>query len=159
MLAHQLRALPDFEYFWTEVPVLFAWLNGEEQVEELQPIPLSEDEHLWTPPPTFWASGPGSLLDPVRFAAVNRLLVDLGYNGQHRRIEPYSLRRTRASKILLHAIRADSGENRSYRIDRIQSVTVTNHPFTPRFVVEFPVAGAIPAPPSRRRRSARRRLT
>lgn len=69
----------------------------------------------------------------------------------------FSLRRTRSGDILLHAIRADDGENRTYRIDRIQSVAVTTHPFRPRFVVEFPVAGAIPTPPSRRRSVSRRR--
>ena len=157
MLAHQLRALPDFDRFWAEVPHIFAWLNGEESIEELPPVPLKEDEDLWIPPPTFWESGPGSLLEPVRFAAVNRLLVDLGYNGRHRLVEPYSLRRTRAGNILFHAIRADNGQNRAYRLDRIQSVSVTNHPFTPRFAVEFPVAGAIPAPRSQRRRASRRR--
>ena len=159
MLAHQLRALPDFDHFWAEVPHIFAWLHGEESIEELKPAPLNEGEELWTPPPTFWESRPGSLLEPVRFAAVNRLLVDLGYSGEHRLIEPYSLRRTRAGKILLHALREDNGENRAYRLDRIQSVSVTNHPFTPRFVIEFPVAGTIPAPPSQRQRASRRRLT
>lgn len=159
MLAHQLRALPDFDHFWKEVPHIFDWLNGGALVEELEPVPLGESEQLWTPPPTFWETGPGSLLEPVRFAAVNRLLVELGYNRQYRLIEPYSLRRTRAGNILLHGIRTDSGENRAYRLDRIQSVNVTNHPFTPRFVIEFPAAGAIPAPPSRRRRASRRRRT
>ena len=27
MLAHQLRALPEFEQFWSDVPLIFAWLN------------------------------------------------------------------------------------------------------------------------------------
>ena len=158
MLAHQLRALPNFDHFWAEVPRIFAWLYGREPVEELKPAPLNEGERPWTPPQTFWTSGLGSLLEPLRFAAVNRLLVDLGYNGQRRLIEPYSLRRARNGNLLLHAIRADRDENRSYRLDRIQSVSVTRHPFTPRFVVEFPVAGTIPAPPSPRRRASRRRL-
>lgn len=149
MLAHQLRALPEFDHFWAEVPRIFAWLNGSEPVEELEPLPLGHDEELWTPPPTFWTSGQGSLLEPVRFAAVNRLLVDLGYDGRHRLIEPYSLRRTSAGNVLLHAIRAGDGGSRSYRVDRIQSVRVTTDPFTPRFVVEFPAAGALPVPPSR----------
>ena len=101
------------------------------------------------------ASGLGSRLEPVRYAAVNRLLVNLGYAGRHRLIEPYSLRRSKVGNILLYGIRAKSGENRSYRTDRIQSVAVTTHPFTPRFVVEFPAAGSLPAPPSPSRRSYR----
>ena len=155
MLAHQLRALPAFDHFWVEVPRIFEWLNGAELDEELEHWPLADGEELWTPPPTFW-TGLGSRLEPVRFAAVNRSLVNLGYRGQHRLIEPYSLRQTRDGSILLHAIRADGGGHRAYRVDRIQSVDVTNHPFTPRFVVEFPASGTVPAPPSSSRRSYRR---
>ncbi len=150
MLAHQLRALPAFDHFWAEVPRIFEWLNGAEVDEEIEPWPLAEGEEFWTPPTTFW-TGMGSRFEPVRFAAVNHLLVNLGYLGQHRLIEPYSLRRTRDGHILLHAIRADRGENRAYRVDQIQSVDVTNHPFTPRYLIEFPASGIIPAPPTQRR--------
>ena len=159
MLAHQLRALPDFAQFWSEVPKVFSWLNGIEGVEELESIAV-DDDVVWAPPPTFWTSGQGSRLDPVRFAAVNRLLVDLGYGGRRRLVEPYSLRRTGAGNILLHAIRADGAGHRSYSISQIQSVEVTNRPFTPRFAIEFPPDGAVPAPPSpRRRKSGIRRST
>lgn len=145
MLAHQLRALPDFGHFWSEVPRLFAWLNGEELAEELEPAPPEEGQELWVPPQAFWTSGLGSRLEPVRFAAVNRLLVDLGYGGRNRLIEPYSLRRTKSGDIFLHAIRASNGEHRAYRVDRIQSVDVTTHPYTPRFLVEFPASGPVSA--------------
>ena len=155
MLAHQLRALPTFDHFWAEVPRIFAWLNGAELAEELEPWPLAEGEDFLEPPQTFWTSGQGSRLEPVRFAAVNRLLVNLGYRGQHRLIEPYSLRQTREGNILLHAIRADGGGNRAYRVDRIESSEVTTHPFTPRFLVEFPASGTVPTPPSPRRHVSR----
>ena len=148
MLNHQLRALPDFEHFWSELPRVFAWLDGEDSVE---PVPLAEGQDLWTPPPTFWATGLGNRLEPVRFAAVNRLLVDLGYLGRNRRIEPYSLRRSQAGNILLHALRAESREHRAYRLDRIESARVTTQPFTPLYVIEFPASGLIPALPSARR--------
>ena len=156
MLAHQLRALPAFDHFWAEVPRIFAWLDGADPVEELESWPLGDGEDFWTPPPTFWTGGLGSLLEPVRFAAVNHLLVDLGYRGKGRLIEPYSLRQTRDGHILLHAIHSSDGGNRSYRVDRIESVHVSHHPFTPRFVVEFPASGTVPAPPSRRRHTSGR---
>ena len=145
MLDHQLRALPDFEHFFSELPGVFAWLDGADSTE---PAPLGEGEELWTPPPTFWATGLGNRLEPVRFAAVNRLLVDLGYQGRDRLIEPYSLRQSREGNILLHALRAGSGEPRSYRLDRIESARVTTQPFTPTYAIEFPEAGAVPALPS-----------
>ena len=108
--------------------------------------------------------GWGTVIEPVRFAAVNRLLVDLGYQGGNRLIEPYSLRQSRAGDILLHALRAESREHRAYRLDRIESARVTTQPFTPSYAIEFPEAGAIPALPSARRstrpsRSPRRSRT
>ncbi len=83
-----------------------------------------------------------SYLEIIRFAAYNRLCVDLDYHGSVRRLEPYSLRRTRDDKIVLHATRASDGEHRSYRIDRIQGARPTPQSFIPRFAVELnPQAG------------------
>ena len=154
VLSHQMRVLPNFDHFWSEVPRVFEWLDGAQPVEILEPAPLKEDEESWAPPQPFWETDWGFLLEPVRFAAINRLLVDLGYGGHHRLIEPYSLRRTRIGNILLHAIRADSGAHRSYRVDRIQSVAVTTRPFRPRYVVEFSAAGVTRTQTSPSRRSS-----
>ena len=158
MLTHQLRALPDFAQFWNEVPNIFAWLDGAEFPEDSELLPLGEGNELWTPQQTFWTRGIGSRLEPVRYAAVNHLLANLGYRGSRRLIEPYSLRQARTGNILLHAIRADGAGHRSYNIDQIQSVEVRNRPFRPRFAIEFPTAGEIPAPLSpQRRRTVRSR--
>jgi hypothetical protein len=96
-----------------------------------------------------------SSIEIIRFAASNRLCVELDYiddQGQPRTriIEPYSLRRTQAGNIVLHAVRADSGGHRSYRVDRIQSARTTQQTFSPRYAVELTASGPIVAPsPSR----------
>lgn len=59
-------------------------------------------------------------LEIIRFAASNRLCVDLDYQGRTRRIEPYSLRRTQDVNIILHAWSAERNEHRSYGVDRIE---------------------------------------
>ncbi len=82
-----------------------------------------------------------SYLEIIRFAASNRLCVDLEYQGSVRRIEPYSLRRTRDGNIVLHATRAVDGEHRSYRIDRIQDIRATRQSFIPRFAVALTPQG------------------
>ena len=92
-------------------------------------------------------------LEMVRFAAANRLCVDLVYrkeNGEvvRPRIEPYSLRRTRAGEIVLHVIRADDQQHRSYRIDRIQDVQVTHETFVPRYAVELSPEATLSIPPT-----------
>ena len=89
-------------------------------------------------------------LEIIRFAAVNHLCVDLTYDGSVRRIEPYSLRQTAEWNFVLHALRAHSGEHRSYRIDRMQGATVTAQPFVPRYLVELTTEGPLPVTPSAR---------
>ncbi|MCJ7515506.1 MAG: nucleotidyl transferase AbiEii/AbiGii toxin family protein [Dehalococcoidia bacterium] len=151
MLGHQLPVLPPFEDFWQELPRLFAWLNGKLTPEELKPIPIAESEESgWAPPPTVWVWGQKVPLEPVRFAAVNHLCVELGYGGTKRQIEPYSLRRTKDGLLLLYAVKTATGELRSYRVDRIQSIQVSNVPFRPRHLIEFTSSGTLIAPQTRR---------
>lgn len=151
MLAHQLPALPPFESCWDELLNLFAWLEGKLVPKELPSIPLPEDVELeWLPPPTAWVWGQSVPLESVRFAGTNHLCVELGYQGSVRIIEPYSLRRTKTGHFLLYAVKAQTGELRSYRVDRIQSINVTNQPFNPRVAVEFTTLGALTAPPTQR---------
>jgi predicted nucleotidyltransferase component of viral defense system len=146
MLAHQLPALPPVEDFLDALPALFGWLDGTVPVQELPPIAYAQDEDdQWSPPPTVttWGRVP---IEPIRFAAVNHLLVNLTYNGSQRVIEPYSLRRSRAGHYLLHATRVDNGEHRSYRVDKIAGVRVTTRPFRPRHPIEFSARGPVSAP-------------
>ncbi len=96
-----------------------------------------QEDALWVPPGTAQTWGFTAPLETIRFAAVNHLLVELGYGGSVRTIEPYSLRSTRAGNLVMHAIRADSGEHRSYRVDRIQSARATNQTFSPKYAIEF----------------------
>ena len=150
MLDHQLPALPPFESFWAEVPGLFGWLDGGADVAPLAAMAVgADDDASWSPPPTVWTWGQGFSLESIRFAAANRLCVELGYHGSRRVIEPYSLRRTRAGYLLLHAIRADNRQHRSYRVDQITSIHVTTRPFRPVFRIEFAATGGLVAPPGR----------
>ncbi len=140
MLGNQLPALPPFESFWNALPAFFGWLESGAAPAVLATAPLGAEEEVFRP-------AVGSLrrqgilgsafLESIRFAAANRLCVDLAYGGSIRRIESYSLRRTRAGDILLYAVRVDSGESRSYRLDRVQGAQVTDQSFTPRFAVEL----------------------
>lgn len=150
MLGHQLPALPPFETFWAEMGGLFAWLDGTVAADTLAPIAAGPDEDSsWSPPATAWTGPMGGVLEPIRFATSNRLCVELGYKGSRRVIEPYSLRRMRAGHLILHALRSDSHQHRSYRVDQIQSVQVTTRPFRPLYRVEFAASGAMSAPPAR----------
>lgn len=147
MLGHQLPALPPLDPFLDELPVLFGWLDGSVQFEELptRPYAAEEDEN-WSPPATVWSWGVGVPLEALRFAATNHLLVELGYQGSRRLIEPYALRRSRSGRLLLHAERANGGGHRTYGVDQIESLRATTTPFLPRAPIEFSAHGPMHAP-------------
>ncbi len=148
MLAHQLPALPSFEQFWAELPEVMEWLHGIVEKVEKEAISFGREliDETWRPPSMAQAWHTEVPIEKIRFAAANRLCVKLYYNNEYRLIEPYSLRKTRAGNILLCAIRHESGENRNYRIDRIQNAEVSNETFTPQYTIELTPSGPITTP-------------
>ncbi|MBC8554314.1 MAG: nucleotidyl transferase AbiEii/AbiGii toxin family protein [Candidatus Brocadiales bacterium] len=158
MLGHQLQALPPFEGFWEEIPNILNWLEGVAEPVRLASIGAGKDEDLtWAPPPTIWQWGVGVPLESIRFAAVNHLCVELGYrkeSGEYTSpvIEPYSVRRTQEGNLVLRAVKAQTGEPRSYRVDRIKNIKVSTKTFRPRYEIEFSVSGSIRSQPTTRKR-------
>lgn len=145
MLAHQLPVLPPVGDFWAALPEVFDWIMGGEQAPALVRIAPSADEttifnRVLPSNVPMHTRGP---LEVIRFAAATHLCIDLDYDGKTRRIEPYSLRRTREGNFVLHAIRRDSGDHRSYRVDRIRGASVSQETFAPRYVVELTAAGPL----------------
>jgi hypothetical protein len=147
MLAHQLQEVPDLPSFFDELPHIFNWLTGALVPVSLASIPFETHEDVaWQPPAMVHSWGMSFPLETIRFAAANRLCVDLSYKGSWRIIEPYSLRRTKDGNIILHAVRKDNSEARSYRIDRIEGASATKIPFVPRYAVELTPSGYVPIP-------------
>lgn len=150
MLAHQLPILPPYESFWDELPRFFDWMNGGT-------IPTVHAAYAMGAGETVLrarslrlpvSSAAQSMVEIIRFGAANRLMIDLDYQGSTRRIEPYSLRRTSDGNIILHALKADDGEHRSYRLDRMQGARVTNQSFTPKYEIELTPKGPVSIAPS-----------
>jgi len=174
MLAHQLPPpLPPTELYWRVIPDILQWLEGK-----VHPLPLGsirvdpDTDTAWRPAPTITRWGLPIPLETVRYAGVNQLCVILMYRkggvrpAQRYVIEPYSLRKTREGDIVLYGVRADIKQGRSFRIDWIEGIALTNQPFTPRYLVEFGQSEAIPTPmihrpktetPSRSKRSGPRK--
>ena len=160
MLGHQLQTLPPFEQFWEELPLLFDWLEGAYVPERLSSLPFQETEDAhWSPPPTIWNWGIGIPLESIRFAGANQLCIELDYKKQgsslnHYVLEPYSLRRTKKDKLILHAIKAEIQEHRVFRIDWMQGIKVSIKPFRPKYRIEFSSSGPIDALPTTMRSSS-----
>jgi hypothetical protein len=154
MLAHQLPHLPPFESFWDALPSFFTWLERGVRPAQLAPYELAAGEQVIRP-----AIGTLSVLgvprtspfERIRFAAASRLCVDLDYSSldgrrSRRLIEPYSLRRTRDGNVVLHALRADGGGHRSYRVEWIHGASVTSQTFTPKYAIELSPESPLSAP-------------
>ena len=149
MLGHQLPVLPPVADFWDALPEIFAWINS--QAEAPQRVPIEPGANGFALRARVLPMGipvrSRSTLEIIRFAAANHLCVDLTYDRSVRRIEPYSLRQTADGNFVLHAVRKDSGEHRSYRVDRMQGASVTAQAFAPRYLVELTPRGAVPVAP------------
>ena len=154
MLGHQLPALPPIDGFLGALPEFFQWLMGTAAASPvLASHPFDRGaEILHGPAGSIHVGGRStSSIEAIRFAAANRLCVELdyvneqGHRGQ-RVIEPYSLRRTKDGNILLYAVRVQDGQDRSYRVDRIQGARITDRSFTPRYIVELTPSGSLNIP-------------
>lgn len=148
MLDHQLPQLLSFETFWAELPNFFSWLEVKLEIKATAPVSDRAGEvpiYASQPLPRL-PSVPVNIMGRIRFAAANRLLVDLDYETlqgrrSNRLIEPYSLRLSTEGNVLLYAARDDNGQVRAYRVDRIRGATVTDRTFIPRYTVELTMSG------------------
>jgi len=152
MLAHQLPELPPFEAFWAELPEVFAWLQSMAARPVLAPAPIEPEAEVLRPRIGGFGSlmPNASIMERVRFAAQNRLLVEIDYtrlDGAPRTqsIEPYSLRRSSAGDVSLEGFDVAAGHIKKYRIERIHDARILQQTFTPRFEIELgPHAVALP---------------
>jgi len=144
MLAHQLPFLPALETYWDALPEFFSWLGGEVTQRAGNLGVVSGEGQAYRP--VYGQLGlrtlNGGSLEVIRFAAGNRLCIDLDYTDNSGRrssrvIEPYSLRQAQNGNILLYAVRAEDGEIRAYKINQINDASITNSVFIPRYQVEL----------------------
>jgi predicted DNA-binding transcriptional regulator YafY len=90
------------------------------------PVALTMDE--WEPQ--------ANMLGTIRIAARKRLLVQMTYNGVSRLVEPYSLRPGKYGVLFFGYCRLHD-KIHSFRIDRIDSVSISDIGYIPRWVVEL----------------------
>jgi predicted nucleotidyltransferase component of viral defense system len=151
MLDHQLPALLPVDSFWDELPSIFDWLHGVAVAAPLAAFPIAgtvvRERVLQTP----GGFSNQSFIETIRFAASNRLRIDLQYRDLEgavttRTIEPYSFRRSAAGDVRLMATQEEDGAPRSFRIDRILGVSMTQRTFTPRYTIELTPTGPVVIP-------------
>ena len=86
MLGHQLPALPEFEQFWNELPAILDWLHGARVEVSVPTIQIAATgcaaiDESWEPPSmaSSWSRYSSAPLEIIRFAAANRLCINLGH--------------------------------------------------------------------------------
>jgi predicted nucleotidyltransferase component of viral defense system len=142
MLGHQLpQPLPPFAGFWSALDDVFHWLDGTLKTGTLPRAELGSPDPAWQIPHAITSWRQGVPIELLRYAGVNRLKVDIDYHAENgrqgsRRVEPYSLRRTKDRNLVLFVVN-DHRQLRSYRIDRIAGIKPTTESFTPTYQVEF----------------------
>ncbi len=139
MLGHQLPALPPLEAFWSAVPEFFDWLQTGVTPIVPDGIPLQDGEEVTNDAAEPFELRPGvaSILQVIRFAAVNRLCVDLLYAGTIHRVEPYSLRRPLDGASILYACPVNDMDCGMYLVESIQEANTTSESFKPQYANEL----------------------
>mgnify|MGYP003564919795 FL=1 len=138
MLGHQLPLLPDPTMFLTELQNFFAWLDGQYQPNQPLSIPSASEYTLVSDRrlPSIMPLKLKSSLELFRFAAANRLCVDLSYRRQTKevvteRIEPYWLCRNKMGELSILGVQCKPSIMTFYSVKNIAEISVTQQQFTP----------------------------
>lgn len=158
-LRHQLPILPPVAEFLSALGDVLRWLLTGKRAPGLAAVPERAGE-VAVPPirfaipqparaalrarsPQRWPEGVfGGTMDRVRYAARNRLLVQVAYHGVSRLVEPYSIRMPGTGNLLLYVFEVQRGGGpggglKAFKVAEIGTATLTNRPFNPRYVVEL----------------------
>ena len=160
-LRHQLPVLPPVEDFYGDLPAeLSWWIEEVVSIPQLPRLAVGEDEKIETKQHfntgiyqrrlgigmsirgTESDQSSGSLLDQIRFAARNRLLISFNYSGRTRVAEPYSLRRPSTGNLLLYVYEVSKGGFqgggiKAFRISQLANVKVLEQSFEPKYYIEL----------------------
>ena len=136
MLAHQLPILPPLKIFWRELSPFFKWLNSKKDTEKLLKN-IAKGEELWESGRMKNIYSTNFILEKIKFSALNRLCVELFYEGEKVTIEPYAFKKNKEGSILFYGCHHRTKKTDSFKIEDIQSMDIMNKPFTPKYVVEI----------------------
>ena len=136
MLAHQLPLLPPLKIYWQELSPFFEWLHNKKDKEKSLKV-ITKDGELWVSGRMKNIYSTNFILEKIKFSALNRLCVELLHEGKKAIIEPYSFRKNKEGHILLYGCHHRTKKIDSFEIESIQSVDITDKPFTPKYVVEI----------------------
>jgi len=150
MLAHQLPSLPPMDSFWADLEPFFDWLEGHLKVEKLVPA-IDISGEIFQVGSAGYSTGNNPVLNKIQFSAANRVCIKLQYSDKWRTVEPLSFRiNTKTGNRLFYGYERDAEHVKAYSILKIQSVEITNIPYTEKYPIEISPTGSVSMPPLRR---------
>ncbi|MDB5048187.1 MAG: hypothetical protein JWO30_1258 [Fibrobacteres bacterium] len=143
-LAHQIHQLASVDSFLADLPDALAWwLEPTKAQPKPPPIAGPDDRVAERTTYAYFPSrnGPASM-ERIKQAAHRRLAAYVEYHDSTRLVEPYSLRYPSTGNEILHVWEIEKsgrpvGAHRSYNVNDIQSATVSNIEFRPRYAIEL----------------------
>ncbi|MCD6046795.1 MAG: hypothetical protein K0S08_442 [Gammaproteobacteria bacterium] len=156
-LRHQLQLLPPVESFYADLEHALSWWINDQPTEIILPT-ISNNTAEKTLPRIHFPEEPvqrrtlgighrvnvasNYYLNQIRYAARNRLCVEIVYNGTTRLVEPYSLRQPKTENLLLYVYELKKGHIKTesikaYKISEIMGVNLTHQVFHPRYSIEL----------------------
>jgi len=157
-LNHQLEVLPPAESFYNELRPALSWWIDVHPTEPVLAVISNIANETTLPRVHFPVTesqpsrrvGMGrnvsGIFSPnmgqIRYAARNRLCVEIEYHGVRRLAEPYSVRQANTGNVLLYVYELTKGISRtngirSYKINEITDAKVAGESFLPRYAVEL----------------------
>jgi predicted nucleotidyltransferase component of viral defense system len=157
-LGHQLEILPPVESFYSDLKSALSWWMDDKPQEPVLTRISNEKGEASLPRVHFpriaiaYANRVGigqqiyptysRHIDKIRYAARNRLCIEIDYHGVKRLVEPYSLRQPSTGNQLLYVYEwvkgaVSTNQIKAYKIHEIVNVEVKRQAFSPRFVVEL----------------------
>lgn len=139
-LPHQLNYLPNFDVvkdeFLSLVVKILPPLVTPKVSSYVSAIPAGGHSYV-SIPQRFYTGVYRSPVEILTNAGINRAMVKMIYKNESRLVEPYSLRVTKDGNLTFFGWQQDDYHIKQFRVDRIQSVELTNQSFYPKFPVEF----------------------
>jgi hypothetical protein len=157
-LKHQVEVLPPTENFYNDLKSALSWWIDEHAIEPKLSAISNVPGEVTLPRVHFPLSarqqsraiGMGRNINPtfskfadqIRYAARNRLCIEIEYHRVRRVVEPYSIKQPKTGNQLLYVHEltrglATTNDIRSYKINEITDARVTVQSFSPRYAVEL----------------------
>lgn len=145
MLAHQLPYAAPIDGAIERLTRALAWLVARltptirNTAAELSPVPNAATGGIVAP-----RGMHGSVIDRLRFAGSNRLLIQFDYHGRRRQVEPYSLRwASTTGSLNLYGWEVATGQIKAFTLNKMSAVQVISDTYVPRYNVELATPDAI----------------